>query len=78
MNETYDPIPDLAWLLGAAERQTLGYDAQGGIRTCTRRLVEGLRLPEMATAAEAYAAIRKALESVPVTPGSGSEEESND
>jgi len=59
---TYDPIPDLAWLLGAAQRQTLGYDASGGIRTCTRRLVEGLQLPDLATAAEVYAAIRKAID----------------
>lgn len=74
MNETatetaYDPIPDLAWLLGAAQRQADGYDASGGIRTYARRLAEGLRLPELASAAEAYVAISRAIAPQSVTKG---------
>ena len=63
----YDPAHDLALLLGAAQRQVLGYDASGGIRTFATRLIEGLRLPELATAAEIQAAICEALADVVVT-----------
>lgn len=59
---TYDPIPGLAWLLGSAQRLALGIDSTPGVVTFARRLIEGLGLPYMATAEEAEAAIRKALE----------------
>jgi hypothetical protein len=57
----YDPIPKLAWLLAAAQRLADGIDATAGVTAFARQLTEGMHLPELATAEEAEAAIRKAL-----------------
>ena len=64
MNETYDPIPDLAHLLCAVQRQP---GALGGLTVPAERLREALGIPGLAYPDEAETAIRKALKAAPAT-----------
>lgn len=56
--QSYDPIPDLAQLLCAAQRQP---SPLGGITVPLARLSAALSLPELAYSDEAEVAIREAL-----------------
>lgn len=58
---TYDPIPDLAHLLCAAQRQP---SPLGGLAVPLARLCDALGLPELAYADEADEALRGAVRKV--------------
>jgi hypothetical protein len=60
---TYNPVPDLAWLLAAAQRiRDSGRTEAVAIRADV--LMQALNLPDLASVAEAETSIRKALANV--------------
>jgi hypothetical protein len=63
----YDPIPDLARLLGSAQRLLAAPSAGPGFTKVVTRLTAGLELPELARLDETELAIREALRSF-ITP----------
>ena len=65
----YDPVPDLARLICAAQRQVARHcHPLPGLEFVLSHLMQGLGLPGLAYSDEAMAAIRKALESQATRP----------
>ena len=75
MSKTYDPIPDLAHLLCAAQRQGELGEVTPGVAFAELKLRGALGLPELAYRDEAEAAIRRALSLVAAQDSTGTEKQ---